>query len=131
MKKILVMFVMACLTVVMAGCSSSNTPRGVTEQAAKCLMKKDFKGYIDLMDISEDKKEGLKAGYTQMLEEKAAKQPEAFDIKSYEFVDEQVDEEAGKAKVTMKVVYGNGKEKTDYTNLVKNDKGEWKIKSNK
>ena len=130
MKKILVMFVMACLTVVMAGCSSSNTPKGVTEQAVKCLMKKDFKGYIDLMDISEDKKE-LKAGYAQMLEEKAAKHPDDFDIKSYEFVDEQVDEEAGKAKVTMKVVYGNGKEKTDHTNLVKNDKGEWKIKSNK
>ena len=130
MKKILVMFVMACLTVVMAGCSSSNTPKGVAEQAVKCLMKKDFKGYFDLYEFPEGK-EDIKAGYTQMLEEKAAKQPEAFDLKSYEIVDEQVDEEAGKAKVTVKFVNNKGEEKEQHFDLLKNDKGEWKIKLKK
>ena len=130
MKKILVMFVMACLAVVMAGCSSSNTPKGVTEQAVKCFMKKDFKGYFDLYEFPEGK-EDIKAGYTQMLEEKAAKQPEAFDLKSYEIVNEQVDEEAGKAKVTVKFVNNKGEEKEQHFDLLKNDKGEWKIKFKK
>ena len=130
MKKILIVSVMACLIVVMAGCSSSNTPKGVAKQAMKCMMKKDFKGYFDLYEFPEGKQD-LKAGYTQMFEEKAAKQPEEFVIKSYEIVEEQVDEEAGKAKVTMKFVDGKGKEQKQHFDLVKNDKGEWKIKLKK
>ena len=129
MKKILVMFVMACLTVVMAGCSSSNTPRGVVEQAVKCFMKKDFKGYIDLMDIPEDMlvdREGLE----MVLEKELAKDPDDSDIKSYEIIDEEVDEEAGTAKVTVKFVNTNGKEEEEHIDLVKNYKGEWKVKVN-
>ena len=128
MKKILVMFVMACLTVVMAGCSS-NTPRGVVEQGMKCLMKKDFKGYIDLMDIPEDMPVGREV-LEEVLEKELAKDMDDSDIKSYEIIDEEVDEEAGKAKVTMKTVYGNGKEEEEHIDLVKNYKGEWKVKVN-
>ena len=64
-------------------------------------------------------------------EAKAAKKPEAFDIESFEVVDEQVDEEAGTAHITVKLVDSKGEEKNNPIDLVKTDKGDWKIKNKK
>ena len=129
MKKILAMFVIGCMAMVMASCSS-NSPKGVAKQAVECLKQKDFKGYVDLLDIA-DGKQDLKEGYVQMLESKTAKQPQAVDIESYEVVGEQVDEKNGTATVTMKLVDSKGKEKEQRINLVRNGKGEWKIEHKK
>lgn len=129
MKKILVAFVIGCMTMVMTSCSS-NSPKGVVEQAYKCAKNHDFKGYVDFLDIPEEKSME-KTLFVQMLEEKVAKNPSAIDIKSFEVIDEQVDEETGTAKVTIKVVDSKGEEEETKVDLVKNDKGEWKIKSKK
>lgn len=129
MKKILVAFVIGCMAMVMASCSD-NSPKGVALKAVKCMQQKDFKGYVDLIDMG-DATDEQKTTYVAMLQEKAAKKPEAFDIKSFEFVDEQIDEQAGTARVTVKLVDSEGKEKDSPIDLVKNDKGEWKIKNKK
>lgn len=129
MKKILVAFVIGCMAMVMASCSD-NSPKGVALQSVKCMQQKDFKGYIDLIDMG-DATEEQKTSYVAMLQEKAAKKPDAFDVKSFEFVDEQVDEEAGTARVTVKIVDSKGEERDSPIDLVKNDKGEWKIKNKK
>lgn len=126
MKKILVTFMIGCMTMFMASCSD-NTPRGVAQQAIKCLMEEDYKGYIDLIDIPEDKKEG----YALLYEEKIAKHSQTVKIKSFEIVDEQVDEKAGTAQITVEFINGDGKEQKDRIDLVKNDEGKWKIKAGK
>lgn len=94
------------------------------------MQQKDFKGYVDLLNLP-DATDEQKTTYVAMLQEKASKKPEAFDIKSFEVVDEQVDEEAGTARITIKMVDGEGKEQNNPIDLVKNDKGEWKIKNKK
>ena len=129
MKKILVALVIGCMAMVMASCSD-NSPKGVALQAVKCMQKKDFKGYVDLIDLG-DATDEQKTSYVAMLQEKAAKKPEAFDIESFEVVDEQVDEEAGTAHITVKLVDSKGEEKNNPIDLVKTDKGDWKIKNKK
>jgi hypothetical protein len=129
MKKILVAFVIGCMAMVMTSCSD-NSPKGVAIQAVKCMQQKDFKGYVDLLNLP-DATDEQKTTYVAMLQEKASKKPEAFDIKNFEVVDEQVDEEAGTARITIKMVDGEGKEQNNPIDLVKNDKGEWKIKNKK
>lgn len=130
MKKILIAFVIGCMTIVMTSCID-NSPKGVVKQGVECLMKKDYKGYVELLDIPDKEQEKSKAELAQLLEEKASKRPEIVDIKSYEFFDEQIDEETGTAFITLKVIDSNGKEEEGRVNLVKNDKGEWKIKFGK
>ena len=50
MKKILVAFVIGCMAMVMTSCSD-NSPKGVAIQAVKCMQQKDFKGYVDLLNL--------------------------------------------------------------------------------
>lgn len=52
-------------------------------------------------------------------------------MKSYEVISEEIDENGEKAVVTMKVVYEDGKEKEETTNLQKDEDGNWKIKLSK
>lgn len=130
MKKILIAFFIGCMSMVMTSCSD-DSPKGVAKQGVECLMKKDFKGYVELLNIPDKDQENAKAGLVQMLEEKASKNPEIVDIKSYEIIDEQIDEETGTASVILKVVDTNGKEQEGRIDLVKNGKGEWKIKYGK
>ena len=52
-------------------------------------------------------------------------------VKSYEVISEEIDENGEKAVVTMKVVYEDGKEKEETTNLQKDEDGNWKIKLSK
>ena len=47
-------------------------------------------------------------------------------IKSYEVIDEKMNEEGNRCKVTFKVVYGDGSEKDNETiNTIKDKDGKW------
>ena len=129
MKKILVMFTMCLMMMaVMTSCGSSheNTPRGVAEAAVKCLANKDYKGYMNLTNATDQQKQAM----AQMLEKVGQQVDEKGGMKSYEIVDEQVDEEKGTATVTVKVVYENETSEDNKMKMVKKD-GDWLLTTDK
>lgn len=128
MKKYIFTMVMCLFTVALVtSCSSSNTPKGVAEKAAKCLKSKDFKGLVKLVDMPDEERDG----FATMMEEKASKNLDKKDgISSFEILEEDVNEVAGTARVKVKYIYGNGEEETETMKLVKKD-GDWKLSMRK
>ena len=97
MRKVLVILAMVvCSMALLTSCGQDNSPRGVAEAAVKCMAKKDFKGYMELTNATDQQKEGM----VQLLEKVGKEGDSKGGLKSYEIVDEQVDEENGKATVT-------------------------------
>ncbi len=135
MKKIIGFIAMAAIALVMAACGGDNSPKGVAEQAVKCIQDKDYEGYVDLMRITE--KEGqdvaeTKQGIADLLRSKAESTlDKKGGIKSYEVLSETVADDGNSAVVQIKVTYGNGEEKTDDMKMVKSDGGKWLIDSGK
>ncbi len=129
MKKIVVMFTMCLMMMAMmtsCGSSHENTPRGVAEAAVKCLSKKDWKGYMDLTDANDKQKEAM----AQLLEKMGQQLDEKGGMKSFEIVDEDIDEENGKATVTVKVTYENQTSEDNKMKMLKKD-GKWLLSSEK
>ena len=129
MKKIVVMFTMCLMMMAMTtGCGSSheNTPRGVAEAAVKYLSKKDWKGYMDLTDATDQQKQAM----SQLLEKMGKQVDEKGGMKSYEIVDEQIDEEKGTATVTVKVIYENETSEDNKMKMLKKD-GKWLLSADK
>ena len=119
-----------CLAAIaLSGCSQDKTSESkkVAETAIKALMKGDIKAYVDTYDLSDEDKAQL----TSLLEGKLKPEIEKNGgIKSYEFVEEDINDEANTASYTVKLTYGDGTEKEETINLVKTDNG-WKQKLNK
>ncbi len=129
MKKIVVMFTMCLMMMAMmtsCGSSHENTPRGVAEAAVKYLSKKDWKGYMDLTDANDKQKEVM----AQMLEKMGQQLDDKGGMKSYEFVDEDIDEENGTATITVKVTYENQTSEDNKMKMLKKD-GKWLLSSEK
>lgn len=127
MRKVLVILaIVVCSMALLTSCGQDNSPRGVAEAAVKCMAKKDFKGYMELTNATDQQKEGM----VQLLEKVGKEGDSKGGLKSYEIVDEQVDEENGKATVTVKVLYDNGEEKNNTMKMVKQD-DKWYISAEK
>ncbi len=127
MRKVLVILAMVvCSMALLTSCGQDNSPRGVAEAAVKCMAKKDFKGYMELTNATDQQKEGM----VQLLEKVGKEGDSKGGLKSYEIVDEQVDKENGKATVTVKVLYDNGEEKNNTMKMVKQD-DKWYISAEK
>ncbi len=129
MKKMIVMFTMCLMMMAMmtsCGSSHENTPRGVAEAAVKYLSKKDWKGYMDLTDANDKQKEVM----AQMLEKMGQQLDDKGGMKSYEFVDEDIDEENGTATITVKVTYENQTSEDNKMKMLKKD-GKWLLSSEK
>lgn len=127
-------FVAACLCMLLlSACGSDlSTPQGTVEKAIKCLMEKDYEGYVELMQFKNTEeltKEQLSAKKTQViaiLQDKGAKQIDTKGgIKSYEIGEPVIDGE--KAEVKAVVTYGNDETKEQKFDLVKNEKGDWML----
>ena len=129
MTKMIVMFTMCLMMMAMmtsCGSSHENTPRGVAEAAVKYLSKKDWKGYMDLTDANDKQKEVM----AQMLEKMGQQLDDKGGMKSYEFVDEDIDEENGTATITVKVTYENQTSEDNKMKMLKKD-GKWLLSSEK
>lgn len=126
MKKVLSVVFVCLLTVVFVGCGSSNSPRGVAEKAIKCLMKGDVEGYADLVYLKDSEK-SQKPFLVQMVSDMLKNIKPDQEIESFEFVKEDVDEKAGKAKVVFKSTYKSGRTSEEPVYLVFED-GKWWIK---
>ena len=133
MKKFSLVAIMACIVAAMFTSCNSNSPRGVAEDAMKCMQKGDYKGYLEYVYFAKNAEE-KRAGFAQMIEEKAEKNPDAIagnDIASYKFVSEEIDEEKGKAKVIFEVTYKDGNVKTESTDMICDETGKWWIDGKK
>ena len=129
MKKLFFSMFVAVVTLTLWSCGNANTPSAVAEKAVKCIQKADYEGYVDLMNLKKtDEGNNEKEQLVALLREKGTKAMEKKQgLKSYEVLSEEISEDGNKATVEMKIVYGNGEEKTDKVKLKKNDKGEWRI----
>ena len=129
MKKLFISMFVAVVAFTLWSCGPANTPSAVAEEACKCVQNEDYEGYVELMDLKETKnQESEKQQFVAMLREKGTKTMEKKQgIKSYKVESEEISEDGKSAIVKMKVVYGDGSEDTNKIELVKNDKGEWKV----
>lgn len=122
------MFVACLVMAVMTSCGSSheNSPKGVAEAAVKCLADKDYKGYMNLTNATDQQKEAM----ASMLEKVGQQAEQKGGMKSHEIVDEDIDEEKGTATVTVKILYENGEEEENKMKMVQKD-GEWLLSADK
>ena len=126
MKKLLSVVFVCLLAAVIVGCGSSSSPRGIAEKGIKCIMKGDVEGYADLVYLKESEK-SQKPFLIQMISEMMKNIKPDQEIESYEFVEEDVDKEAGKAKVTFNMKYKSGRTSKEPVYLVLED-GKWWMK---
>lgn len=136
MKKFMT-FVCAAFAVILMAACSGNSPKGVVEKSIKCMVDKDYKGYVDLLYIDEDKHspEEIEESKKQIVELLEAKMPMALsktgEIKSYKTVSEEVAEDGNSATVNVSITYekdGKETEKTEDFKLQKDKSGNWKLK---
>lgn len=120
-----------CMVLFAASCSSQSSPKDVASQAMECMKRGDVDKFVDLLYVeegtdAEEVKRG-KAMIKAMYEGKGMAQLEKKQgIKSYEVIDEKMNEEGNRCKVTLKVVYGDGSEKDNETiNTIKDKDGKW------
>lgn len=133
MKRLSFILGVMTLVFIMTSCSS-NTPKGVAEKSMKCLIEKDYNGYVDLIYTKDDPKESpdeikqQKETLASLLKDKAEKEyKKNKGITSFEIVNEETSEDGEKAKVKMKVTYGNGDVKDEEIELRKDKDGNWKL----
>ena len=55
MKKVLTLAAVCLFVLALCSCGSSNTPEEVTTKAIKCLIDKDYDGYVDMMYFKKEK----------------------------------------------------------------------------
>ena len=126
MKKILSVVFACLLTVAFIGCGSSSSPRGVAEKAIKYMIKGDVEGYADLVYLKDSEK-SQKPFLVQMINDMLKNAKADRQIESYEFIEEDVDKEAGKAKEFFNIKYKSGRTSKEPVYLVHED-GKWWIK---
>lgn len=130
MKKLL-SFTAVCLFVVaLCSCGSANTPEGVAEKALKCIINKDYQGYVDLMTFKKEMNDEGKQQIAALVKDKMDKEMEKKEgIKDYKLGTAEITE--NKALVPYTLTYGNGETKEDKMKLVKTEEGKWMIDSGK
>lgn len=134
MKKLFAIVVCCVAAIVIASCgdAADNTPSAVAEKSMKCLKNKDYKGYVDLMEIKAKdgaSVEETKNGYAAMLASKfqeAEKKTGA--MKDYQVLGEEVKDSTAVVKVAV-----NYEQKSDTTEvkLKMNKDGDWKLDAGK
>ena len=115
MRKLISLLAIVITAALISSCSS-NSPKAVAEKAMKCIMDKDYKGYVNLVyfDEKQRKPESIqrnKDATVAILGEKYDKLSEKEKgIKDYKVLSEEVKDST--AVVKMEISYGNGEEKT-------------------
>ncbi|MBQ6653143.1 MAG: DUF4878 domain-containing protein [Prevotella sp.] len=136
MKKLFAIVMSCVAAIVISSCTGaatdSNTPSGVAEKAMKCLQKKDYKGYVDLMDIKAtdgSTVEQTKATYVAMLQNKFQEaEKKSGEMKDFQIVNEEIKDSTAVVKVAV-----NYDQKSDTTDvkLKLTEKDGWKLDAGK
>ncbi len=127
MKKFVLFFAVLFGVSLFMACGGSSSPGDKAVKINQKLADGDMDYVMDNLyvgkeDMTDEEKEKVK-GLLQMGKAEADSQG---GIKSIEVVEEKIDEDGKKAKVTLKMVMGNGEEDTDDVTMI-NDDGCWKM----
>jgi len=130
MKKVLTLATVCLFMLALCSCGSSNTPEEVTTKAIKCLIDKDYDGYVDMMYFKKEKSNEDMKQIVALVKDKMDKELEQKQgIKDYKVGTPTIED--NKAVVPYTLTYGNGDTKEDNMKLVKTDSGKWMIDSGK
>jgi hypothetical protein len=114
----------------LCSCGSSNTPEAVTTKAIKCIIDKDYDGYVDLMYFKKEKSSEDMKQIVALVKDKMDKEVDGKKgIKDYKVGTPTIED--NKAVVPYTLTYGNGDTKEDKMKLVKTEDGKWMIDSGK
>lgn len=132
MKKLLSFAAVALFVLALCSCGGAQTPEEVATEAIKCIIDKDYKGYVDLMNFKEAKTDEQKQQLAALVQDKMNKEIEKKEgIKDFKVETAEINEEEGKAVVPYTLTYGNGDTKDDKMKLIKTEDGAWMIDSGK
>lgn len=125
MKKLFTLFAVA-VAMFMASCAGAPaTPSDVAVEYYQYVANGDYEAFADAIHFDTTDPEEIaegKAMVVSLYKEKAAPQMEAKSgVKSVEATGETISEDGNTANVQLKVIYGNGSEKTEDVKLVKVD----------
>mgnify|MGYP002524090787 FL=1 len=130
MKKVLTLATVCLFVLALCSCGSSNTPEEVTTKAIKCLIDKDYDGYVDMMYFKKEKSNEDMKQIVALVKDKMDKELEQKQgIKEYKVGTPTIED--NKAVVPYTLTYGNGDTKEDNMKLVKTNDGKWMIDSGK
>lgn len=130
MKKVLTLATVCLFVLALCSCGSSNTPEEVTTKAIKCLIDKDYDGYVDMMYFKKEKSNEDMKQIVALVKDKMDKELEQKQgIKEYKVGTPTIEDD--KAVVPYTLTYGNGETKEDNMKLVKTNDGKWMIDSGK
>ena len=130
MKKVLSLAVVCLFVLALCSCGSSNTSEAVTTKAIKCIIDKDYDGYVDLMYFKKEKSSEDMKQIVALVKDKMDKEMDQKQgIKDFKV--ETATVEDNKATVPYTLTYGNGETKEDTMKLIKTEKGDWMIDSGK
>ena len=136
MKKIATFVCAAFAALIMASCSS-NSPKGVVEKSMQCMIDKDYKGFVDNIDLNNEKLtpekvEETKKALTELMETKLPKVAEAKgELKSFKILATEMGEDGNSAVVEVEETYekdGETKKETEKFEVIKDKEGNWKLK---
>ena len=130
MKKVLTLAAVCLFVLALCSCGASNTPEEVTTKAIKCLIDKDYDGYVDMMYFKKEKSNEDMKQIVALVKDKMDKELEQKQgIKDYKVGTPTIED--NKAVVPYTLTYGNGETKEDNMKLVKTNDGKWMIDSGK
>lgn len=125
MKKLFTLFAVA-VAMFMASCAGAPaTPSDAAVEYYQYVANGDYEAFADAIHFDTTNPEEIaegKAMVVSLYKEKAAPQMEAKSgVKSVEATGETISEDGNTANVQLKVIYGDGSEKTEDVKLVKVD----------
>jgi outer membrane lipoprotein-sorting protein len=125
MKKLFTLFAVA-VAMFMASCAGAPaTPSDAAVEYYQYVANGDYEAFADAIHFDTTDPEEIaegKAMVVSLYKEKAAPQMEAKSgVKSVEATGETISEDGNTANVQLKVIYGDGSEKTEDVKLVKVD----------
>lgn len=129
MKNVLRTLLLAFVVGLVSCVEDPNSPKAIVKKSFECVEKEDYRGYVDLLyktaEISDEEKEK----YVKFIEEmsKLAKEDGQSANISRKILSEEIDEEAGTAKVKVRVTQPNGEEHEVFMDLKKDKNGNWKL----
>lgn len=131
MKKIVSLIALAIVMLLAVSCTQ-NSPKSVASEALNCIVKEDWEGLVNLMNYADTEKgKEDKATTLALLKEKTGNMDKEKKMVSFKILTETISEDGESAVVDYESTTAAGKKETKTMKLVKNDKGEWKLNSEK
>lgn len=121
----------AIVAMAMVACGSSNTPENATKAMLKSFQNGDYKALIEQVHFSKEVSQEDKDQLAALVQAKVAPEIKKKDgIKNFEVGEAELAEDGQSAKVSYKIIYGNGSEEAKTQKLVLVD-GKWLLDEGK